>query len=70
MKYGECEKQVGVIIANIIDEATEDESLSFDSDIERGVVEKTLRSEITLFIFSHFGLDADMATENKGEAML
>ena len=59
MKYGECIKQVDEIVSRIFDEAIEEGSITFDDEIERGVIEKKLRSDITLFIFKNFGLEAD-----------
>lgn len=59
MKYSECTKQIGEIISEIFDEAIEEGSINFDDEIERGIVEKKLRSDITLFIFKNFGLESD-----------
>lgn len=59
MKYSECTKQIGEIISEIFDEAIEEGSITFDDEIERGIVEKKLRSDITLFIFKNFGLESD-----------
>jgi hypothetical protein len=59
VKYGECEKKVESIVMEILDEATESGSITFENDIERGAIRCLLKSEITEFIFNNFGLEAD-----------
>jgi len=59
MKYSECSRKVENIISSILDECIEDRVIIFEEDMDRAILQVKLKSEITSFIFSYFGLESD-----------
>ena len=59
MRYSECSEKVENIISAILDECIEDETIIFEENMDRAVLQVKLMSDITSFIFNNFGLEGD-----------
>ncbi len=58
MKYSECNEAIRRILARV-DEESELGLVELLGDMDYGVLEKVLTSEVTLFIAGEFGLEPD-----------